>query len=160
VGGAGGGPGGTRGTGPCLPELSEWPGNTSLDLPRCSQVEEASHPPRCAALFLFFTPRSARGTGDALQPLRLWTGQGFPTSPVRARGPCLLAGASVVPITGSGKTPSDASHRLPSFKSDNPRHAGNPIKSVIPAFPTIRLRQMSAVLAPFSTKPRPFPPVI
>jgi hypothetical protein len=67
----------------------------------CSPVEEASRAPSCAALSFASMPRSTRGTGDALQPLHLWTGQGFPTSPVRAREPrlCGLSEASVVRIT-------------------------------------------------------------
>ena len=47
--------GGKWGTGPCLPELSEWPGNTSLDLPHCSRLRKrriraSSAALSCAAL--------------------------------------------------------------------------------------------------------------
>ena len=76
--------GGKWGTGPCLPELSEWPGNTSLDLPHCSPVEEASHTRLVCGAFLCRAQHA--GTGDALQPLHLWTGRGFASIQVAPSG--------------------------------------------------------------------------
>ena len=98
-GSAGVDPRGKRGTGARLRSYQNGQGTPPLIFLVVPRFEEASRAPSCAALSFASMPRSARGTGDALQPLHLWTGLAR-LHPVPAREPrlCdgLLSEASVV----------------------------------------------------------------